>query len=109
MLTVHVSLPPVASPGSVAEAVLSAAFLLIGRATLEDGFNFEANILLSVAARNIRAGRSSFNLKAPNIALALAANACRRRAAELYDGCPATPVLLTLALGCEAAATREAA
>lgn len=109
MQTVRLQFPPVASPGFVAEAVLSAAFLSLHGAEMGDPVAVEANRLLSVAARAIRAGYRDVVLRAPFAAFARAARDCRGRATELYDGCPATPVLLTIALGCEAAAMGKAA
>lgn len=109
MKTVRLSFPPVTRPGSVAEQVLSTAFLLLGRAELGRVDAGEAVRLLDVVARAIRHGRLERTITASTAVLSLIASSCRRRAGELYEGCEAMPVLLTIALGCEAAAEAQAA
>lgn len=109
MNAVRLTFPPVVSPGSVAEAVLSAAFLLLGRAELGDRAADEACLELHWLSKAVRHGRTERTIAASREGLLAIASACRQRAGEFHDGHVATPVLLTIALGCEAGARTKAA
>ncbi len=55
------------------------------------------------------AGIPGVVIEASPEALVLVAKACRSYAASLYAGCASTPVLMAIALGCEAALETKAA
>ncbi len=69
----------------------------------------EATGALLDASIAVRMGATLVTVTASEPALTLVARACRRRISETYRDCPAIPVLLAIALGCEAAVEAKAA
>lgn len=122
MHTLQVEIPVLRDPSLVAETILGAACRTILGSQLGHVGYAEANGLLGFLAGRIRQSRRPGPLSASPEALAVAARACRNEARALElgrrslrgvvpDDGPGEGelVLLTIALGCEAAAMRKAA
>lgn len=122
MHTLQVEIPVLRDPSLVAETILGAACRTILGSQLGHAGYAEANALLGFLARCIRQSRRPGPLSTTPEALAVAARACRNEARALELGRRSLRgvvpdngagegelVLLTIALGCEAAAMRKSA
>jgi len=122
MHTLQVEIPVLCDPSLVAEVILGAARRTILGSQVGRAGYAEANGLLGFIAGRIRQSRRPGPLSATPEALAVAARACRNEARALElgrrslrgfvpDSGPGEGelVLLTIALGCEAAAMGKAA
>lgn len=87
----------------------SAAHFTVHAADLRLPGGPEANLTFGRLMRAAYAGIPGVVIEASPEALARVAKACRNYASVLYAGCASTPVLLTIALGCEAAVEAKAA
>lgn len=87
----------------------SAAHFTVYAADLDLPGGREANLQFGRLIGAAYAGIPGVVIEASPEALVRVAKACRSYAASLYAGCASTPVLLTIALGCEAAIGTKAA
>lgn len=109
MLTVTVTYPTGYDRRELACHLDSAAHFTVYAADLRLPGGCEANLTFGRLIGAAYAGAAGSVIEASPEALARVAKACRSYASGLYAGCASTPILLTIAIGCEAALEAKAA
>lgn len=109
MPTVTITFPARYDRRELACHLDSAAHFTVYAADLRLPGGREANLSFGRLIGAAYAGIPGVVIEAGPDALARVAKACRSYADGLYAGCPSTPILLAIALGCEAALEAKAA